>query len=489
MKTLRLLFILLLFVLCVLPSVLWAQNKEIPITTSSKEAMDYFLQGRDKLENFEYAAAAKFFDQAIKADNNFAMAYLYRSFVGGGTEVRMSNLEEALTRAKEASEGEQNYILMIQAAYSGNSRLQKEYLDKLLTDFPFDKRVRFDVGNYYYTNNDYRNALLQFSKSAELDALYAPAYNMIGYAHSKLNDYDEAANAFKNYIKLNPNSPGGYDSYAELLLNMGMYEKSIAQYKKALEYDPDFSYSLIGLGNNYVFLGDYDTARKYYQQYYDKASTPGAKFDALNMEAVSYIHEAKIEKALSVYHQYCDLAQQEKDAFHAIWGLASQGMVYAECGNPQEAMKHYDEAIELLYKSDLNEMVKENLMATSNLWHLYALGANGEFKKAEIDEKLCMQNAKKRNNPQEISFLNSVCGYLDYKKGDMDEAIRHFSKADPEDPMAQYYTALCYQNKGDMQNANRLYQKISYTNINSLNLALVRNKAFNRQMNNLSYTK
>lgn len=488
MKTLRFVLSIVLFVLCALPFQLGAQNREIPITTSSKEALDYFLKGRDKLENFENKAAALLFEQAIAADSNFAMAYLYRSLTGGGLEVRMSNLEEAITRAKDVSEGEQNYILRVQAYYTGNSPQEKEYLDKLVTDFPFDKRVRFDLANYYYNNKDYQNALEQFSKSAELDALYAPAYNMIGYTQSKLSNYDEAANAFKNYIKLNPDSPNGYDSYAELLLSMGMYDQSIAQYNKALELDPHFPYSFVGLGNNYVFLGDYDTARKYYQQYYDNASFPGARYEALNLEAISYIHEGKIEKALSVYHQYCDLAKKENDAYHSVMGLASQGMVYAECGNPKKAMEHYDEAIELLWKSDMNETVKENLMNTSSLWHLYALGVNGEFKKAETDEKVCMQNAKIRNNPQELAFLNSVCGYLDYKKGKIDEAMKHFSKANPEDPITLYYDALCHQNKGDLQNAHRLYQKIATSNTNSLNLALVRNKAFNRQMNSMSYT-
>lgn len=486
MKTLRFAFSIVLFVLCALPFQLWAQDKEIPITTTSKKALDYFLQGRNKLENFENTVAAQLFDQAIEADTNFAMAYLYRSIAGGGIEVRMSNLEKAATSSKNVSEGEQNYIAMIQAAYANNNSKQDEYLNKLLTDFPFDKRVHFDAGTYYYNNNDYPNALKQFAKSAELDATYAPAYNMIGYTQSKLNNYDEASNAFQNYIKLNPDSPNGYDSYAELLLTMGMYDKSIAQYKKALEYDPDFSYSLVGLGNNYVFLGDYNTARKYYRQYYDHAPSPGGRYNALELEAISYIHEGKIENALSKYHEYYDLAQKENDTYHAVMGQANQGLIYNEFGSPQEGMAHYDQAIELLWKSDMNEIVKENLMNTSNLWHLYALAANGEFKKAETDEKVCMQNVKKRNNPQEIAFLNSVCGYLDYKKGDINEAIKHFSKADPEDPMAIYYNALCHQQKGDMQHANRLYQKISSSNVNSLNLALVRNKAFNRQTNSIS---
>ena len=46
-------------------SALLAEEKEIPITTSSKDALKSFLEGRDKWEFAESDAAAKLFDQAI----------------------------------------------------------------------------------------------------------------------------------------------------------------------------------------------------------------------------------------------------------------------------------------------------------------------------------------------------------------------------------------------------------------------------------------
>ena len=46
--------------------------------------------------------------------------------------------------------------------------------------------------------------------------------------------------AFKKYIELIPNDPNPYDSYAELLLKMGKFDDSIAQYRKALAIDPNF---------------------------------------------------------------------------------------------------------------------------------------------------------------------------------------------------------------------------------------------------------
>ena len=43
--------------------------------------------------------------------------------------------------------------------------------------------------------------------------------------------------------------------------------------------------------------------------------------------------------------------------------------------------------------------------------------------------------------------------------------------------MNWYYSAMAHNKKGDQQNARKLFEKITQSNINSLNLALVRNRA------------
>lgn len=476
MKTLRFAFSMVLVVLLTLPVLIWAQNKEIPLTTSNKEALDYFLQGRDKLENFENTAAQLLFDQAIKADPDFATAYLFRSFAGANFRERMSNLEQAVARVNTISEAEKNLILSVQAAFSGDDNKQKEYLDNILKDYSSDKRMHLQAGLFYYNNKDYHTALRHFTKAAELDTNYAPAFNMIGYAQSKLRNYDEAGKAFQSYIQLTPDSPNGYDSYAELLLQKGDYDNSIAQYKKALEYNPHFSFSLVGMGNNYVFKGDYDLARKYFQDYYNHAPMPNERYDALNLQAISYIYEGKVEDAMATFDRYLDLANVENDAIHTIWGLASKGHVLIETGNPAEGKKYYDQVAELIPVSNFDESTRDYFTTHSDIWHVYAVSANGEFEHARQDEAECTQKVANRKNMQEMMFLNSVCGLQALKEGNYNHALEHFSKADPEDPLRAYYEAMAYEKIGDTQKADELLESISKTNVNSLGLALVKNK-------------
>ena len=52
------------------------KEKEMPITTSSEEARQLFIQGREDLFNAEIEKAAKLFEDAIKKDSTFALAYL-----------------------------------------------------------------------------------------------------------------------------------------------------------------------------------------------------------------------------------------------------------------------------------------------------------------------------------------------------------------------------------------------------------------------------
>ena len=453
-------------------------GNEIPITTSSKEALKFFIDGRDKFENIEFVAAASFFDKTIQTDPNFAMAYLYRSWSGGGSNIFRQNLDKAVSLIDKVSDGEKNEILYNQAQADGNGQKQKEYLDQLLISFPSDKRVHLLAGQYYYSLNDYSNALMHYTKVTELDKDFAPTYNMIGYCQSALNNYEEAEKAFQTYIKLIPNNANPYDSYAELLLKMGKYDESIEQYKKAVEIDPvNFVGSLGGIGDNYIFKGDYESARKYYQDYFDQASVINGKLTALFSIATSFVYEDKIENALETFQEYRALAEKENLTTNVINSYVFEGFIVTEAGNPAEGLNYMEKAVELVGESQLSEPVRENLITATTMIHFYALTANNELEKASVEAEKCQARIESRKNLGEEMQLNSFLAFNEIKKGDYDKAIEYLTKADTEDPWNWYYTAVAYNKKGEKQNALKLFEKITQWNVNSLSLALVRKHA------------
>jgi len=265
-------------------------DNSIPITTKSEDALSFYQEGLYKLENLQAFTAAALFEEAIETDSSFAMAYLHRSRSGGGFIVSRENLEKAVSLIDKVSQGEKHMILFHEALADRNVNTQKEHINILLDKFPQDKRVHYFAGLHYDRINDYPTALKHFLKAAELDKNFAAAYNMVGYAHSDMGYYDAAAEAFKTYIKLIPDSPNPYDSYGELLLKIGRYDESIEQYKKAYNKDLLFTNSLMGIGHNYIFKDDFETARKYYKKQFQKAPNINEQYEALLWEAISYIH-------------------------------------------------------------------------------------------------------------------------------------------------------------------------------------------------------
>lgn len=477
MKTFKIgLFVLTVFM--IVPINLLAQSKEVPLTSSSKEALKLFLDGRAKFDDNEFVAAASLFDQAIQADPDFAMAYLYRSQSGGGYNIYRKNLDNAISHIGSTSEGEKLEIQYSQAYAEGNGQKEKELLDKLLALFPSDKRVQSLAGTYYFGINDFSNAIKHLSKATELDKNYSSAYNMIGYCQSALNNYPEAEKAFQTYIRLEPDRGNPYDSYGELLLKMGKYSESIEQYKKAFEKDPlNFASSLNGIGDNYIFKGDYETARKYYQENYDLVSGTSEKLTSMFLKAISYVHEGKVDNAIKTLDEYRLMAEKWNQVPPVIWSYFNQGFVYMESGKPAEGVKLFDNVTDIIGKSKLPETDKENMLTTSMMWHVYGLISNNELDKALPELEKNKQKVESRKNPVELMNLNSVFGFFEMKKGNYDKALEYFSKANNEDPWNLYYTAVVYDKKGDRQKAKGLYEKITKWNINGMHLALVRERA------------
>lgn len=477
MKTNKNYFFAFIVFACLISFDLSAQVKEVPVTTSSKEALNFFTQGRDKIENLQTSQAAVLFDKAIEKDPSFALAYLYKAQTGGGYNVFVQNIDKAVSFSGKVSDGEKLVISYFKSMADGNGQKRKESVDQLVSTFPSDKRVLSLAGEYYYDTHDFQKALDNFNKAAGLDKNYAPVYNMIGYCQSELNNYKEAEAAFQTYVKLVPDNPNPYDSYAELLLKTGKYDESIAQYKKALEKDPTFLSSLEGIGNNYVFKGDFNSARKYYQDYYDKSSAASGKLEAEFMKAVSYIHEGKTDEAVKAFGEYRAVAEKENLSTNVINSYALQGFTVTEGGDPKAGKEYFDKAIAQLAKSNLPEGTKENLTTNSTFWTLYSLTANNELDQASAAAEKCKSKVESRKNPNEEMFLNSLLGKLELKKGNFDQALQYLSKADATSPLTWYNTALAYNKKGDSPDAVKLFDKVAKWNINSIDLAFVRKNA------------
>lgn len=471
-------YILVAFLLLSCVAQVATDEGEIAITTSSQEAKELFIKGRDLLEDIESYKAADLFEQAIEKDPDFALAYLYRSLSGGGYEVFRSNMAKAVELANKVSEGEKHLILFNQASADGDGAKQKAELDMLLQLKPGDKRVQMAAGRYYQNiMDDYATAQAHYNKAIALDKNYAPAYNSLGYNHMATDNYAAAEEAFKTYIKLVPDKPNPYDSYAEMLLKQGKYDASIEQYQKAYETDSKFVIALSGIGDNYIFKGDFEKAREYYQKYYDNAQNVNQKMGAFFWIATSYVHEGETDKAIKTLEEIAAQAEKENMPTSIIGSYNMAAFVLTESGHVDESEKYLEMANEVIKSANLEEKDRDSFTFNAGLNRCYYLVAKNDLDGADAEAEMCKKVAAQRQNPNEMRFLHLNFGMLENKKGNYDQAMEYYSKADQQSPYTWFCMAEAHEKMGNKEEATKLYKKIAAWNTNGVDLAVVRVRA------------
>jgi tetratricopeptide (TPR) repeat protein len=451
---------------------------EIPITTLSDEARQIFIQGREKLDNLKSYEAADLFDEAIQKDPDFARAYLYRSFSGGGYQIYRDNLAKAVALVNKVSEGEKHEIFYLLAGADGEGEKEKSELDQLLSMFPNDKRVLEYAGNYYYLiAQEYDKALEQYKKCSELDPDYPPVYNSTGYLYIDMGNYAEAEKAFKNYIKLIPDEPNPYDSYAEFLLRQGRFDESITQYEKAIGTDSTFSMAYAGTGDNYIFKRDFYKARKYYQLYFDNAMNFNQQMGALLLKATSYVHEGNIDNAIKTWEERAALGHTKKSPNYVISSYNMAVFTLDEVEKFDEGKAYLDKVIEYINTTEMHEADRKTNQYYAGLYRCYHGIMTEDLKSAEKEAAECQLLADTRKNPVEIQTLHLFLGMLEIKKKNYVQAITHFSQADLESPYNWFRMAEAYEKGGKKDKANKLYLRVAESHDNGMGLATIQQRA------------
>jgi tetratricopeptide (TPR) repeat protein len=445
MERRKTLLFLLLAVFMMIPEKLEAQGNTIAISTSSDEARETFIIGRQKKENIQLVAAEMLFNRAIELDPEFALAYVYRGGPG--------DFERAMELSDGVTEGERLTILYFIANERYEYKDARDYLDLLLQKFPSCKHVHLWAGLFNENIlHNYQLALDHFYIASRLDEYYAAPHNEIGYRLMRLGNFDKAEMAFKRYIALAPDCPNAYDSYANFLMKLKRYDESIQQYTKAYDLNPDKIVTIARIGQNYAFRGEFAEARTYYQKYYGMADNTGQKAIALNLAAGSYIAEGKTDKAIDEMQKYIKLGEDTGSNIDIILGTANVGFINLELGSLKKGLEDYHLAERLLNTLDIPEPTRRRYIFSSTGWLCRAYAANKDFKKAENYLKKAKQIVDKTNNPLFMSEYNLFKGYIDLEKGNYESAINGLLLCNQDDPYNIYTLAKAYSQAGEFEN-------------------------------------
>jgi tetratricopeptide (TPR) repeat protein len=453
-------------------------NGKIPITTSSAEARKEFLAGRDLTDRLLIQDSIQHYDKAISLDPNFALAELTRAQNSPTAKEFFDHLKKAVSLADKASNGERLLILGAEAGANGNPAKQKEYLEQLVAAYPNDERAHFNLGGYYFGQQDYAQAIAHYKKATELAPSYSGAYNILGYAYRQNGDYASAEQAFKKYTELIPNDPNPYDSYGELLLKMGRFDESIAQYRKALSIDPNFAASHLGISADLMYQGKYDEAAAELQVINDRARSDGDRRTALFGLTVVNVDSGKMDEALQNMDKQYAMAEKIGDVAQMSADLTTKGNILVEMGKFDEARTLFERSLKLTQDSNLSKEIKDN----ANLFHHFNLATVAIGKKdlptAKKEAEEFGRGAEAGKNSAQIKQAHELMGIIALAEKDYDKAVAEFQQANPQNPYDLYRLCQAYEGKGDAQKAKESCAKAAgFNSLPLLNYAFIRTKA------------
>lgn len=455
-----------------------ASTGKIAITTASEEARKEFLAGRDLAEKLRITDSIAHFDKAISLDPNFALAELNRANVSPTGKEFFAHLNKAVELSPKASDGERLLIQATEAGANANPTKQKELLEQLVAAYPNDERAHFNLGGYYFGQQEFTRAIDHYKKATEIAPNYSTAYNILGYAYRQNEAYSDAENAFKKYIELIPNDPNPYDSYAELLLKMGRFEEAITQYNKALSIEPTFLNSHFGIAAALAYQGKASEAQTELEKITTKARTDGERRTALFGQMVVAADTGKLDQALAEVEKQYALGQKSNDVPAMAGDLQLKGNILLEMGRVDDAQKAYEQVLRTTNESSLSQEVKDN----ATLFHHYNLARVAIAKKdlagAKTETETFRKGAEAAKNANQVKQAHELAGRIALEEKNYDTAIAELAQANQQNPAVLYLLGMAYQGKGDAAKAKDSFTKAAkFNSLPALNYAFVRSKA------------
>lgn len=155
-------------------------ENEIPVSTSSEEALNEFKEGLKIFDEGNSLKARPYFEKALELDPNFVSAQMYRAFTSTSAKEWAENREKTLAMRDQANESEQVLIDLMVANMEGNNAKQLELSESLVAMNPNSARAMDYLAGYYNGMDDTEKARELWKKAHEMDTDFIPVISTLG---------------------------------------------------------------------------------------------------------------------------------------------------------------------------------------------------------------------------------------------------------------------------------------------------------------------
>jgi len=365
----------------------------------SADAQRWFGKGNNALRDGAYYQATKAFEQAVAADDNYALAYA--RLAEAWTELdytdkaREALLRSAsLVRSSTLAPLDSLYLDAVTATATRDfARAIKSY-DEIARQTPSEAHVYMDLGRAYEKNDEIGKAIENYLESTKRDGQYAPAFLRLGVLYGRKLDQPNASSSFEKAETIYRAS-GNFEGLAEVLYQRGLLLNRLGKLADSRE---QLTKSL-------------ETARTTDNQYQQIKTL-------LQLSVVSRT-EGKTEEAKQEATQALELARVSGIENLTTQGLLDLGNVYFARDEANEAEKYFKQALEFAQR---NKGRRNEARALLSLGSLFIQKDDPDQGLSYVEQALpfYQQGGYRKETSQALLLI----GRTKRMKGDYDGALR-----------------------------------------------------------------
>ena len=194
---------------------------------------------------------------------------------------------------------------------------EKEHLDEaedhllqakaMVTDPADDAHIELHLGEIAFEQKHYENALKHYQHVANYHSNSAESWASLAMVHRMLEQYDEAEANYKRAIELEPDNEDYYFSLSEMFSTNNEPEKAIEVLEEGLIENPDSSVLHIFLAMRYLDIGDYRQAELFLEK--AERLEPDGLMGQMMRQVIDMM---KLERASGISRSIPKLSRPEK---------------------------------------------------------------------------------------------------------------------------------------------------------------------------------
>src|SRR6202140_2573012 len=447
-----------------------AATTSMPVTTSSAQAKALYEKGMQDYENLYLERCNDDWRAAVKADPNLAVAWAWIAFNSSNPQEVNSAREKAKAVASKATPGEQLMVAWVAKVQQGDFIGGISAMNDMLEMYPKDKHLLYLAGNWLMGENGNDQAQRFMEKALAIDKNFPAALNDLAYVEARNRQFDKAFVAMDRYVVLLPKEPNPQDSYGELLRMAGNFEGSLTHYRAALQIDPDFVTSQLGLGDTYALMGNQEQARVEYDKAIRFAHNEADRLTYSMQRAMTFVREGNYGQADKDLLEIAETAHAKEQDLQEAQALRQMAEYQTDDNVALKHLKLAEEALSHRSTVSASDRDEEISRILRNSAVRAARAGNQPLADKSMQQLEALANGS-RNRVIQSSWHGAAGSLLmDHKK--YQDAIAHLEE-DQDNPFTMELLVQAYYQTAQTDKLHEAEAKLRGTNVPTMEKALV----------------